>query len=114
MAIPSASTKAVGQKPTTMRVDAPAGRVVLATPTSWSGAHFVVPETRLTFGRQYRIGDGQGRLLAFCKQKMFRLREDIRFYTDESLTVELFSMRTAKILDFNMNFQIRDSLSSAV
>lgn len=75
----------------------------------WGLAHYVVKEKRFTLGRQYRVFDDQGRLVAFCRQKMFRLREDIRFYADESESVELFRLAAQKVIDFNANFAVIDS-----
>lgn len=80
----------------------------------WSNLNYVVKERRLTFGRQYRIfGDGNV-LVAYCKQKMFRLREDIRFFADESQAVELFRLRATKIIDFSGNFEVVESASGRV
>jgi len=75
----------------------------------WHQEHYVLKERRFTFGRQYRIFDARDQLVAYCKQKMFKLREDIRFYTDESQQVELFRLQTAKILDWSANFEVIDS-----
>ena len=32
--------------------------------------------------------DGRGALIGLSKQKAFKLKEDIRFYTDETMTEE--------------------------
>lgn len=79
----------------------------------WTYGHYVVKERRLTFGRQYRVLDAQGNLVAYCKQKVFKLREDIRFYADEAQTRELFRLATQKIIDFNANFAVIDSATGA-
>lgn len=71
--------------------------------------HYTVKEKILAIGRKYRVFDPQGELVAFCKQKAFKLREDIRFYAEESMQTELFRLRTAKILDFNANFEVVDA-----
>jgi len=75
----------------------------------WHQPHYVVKERRFTLGRQYRVLDATGQLVAFCKQKMFRLREDVRFYADESQHHELFRLQTQKIIDFNANFVVTES-----
>jgi uncharacterized protein YxjI len=80
----------------------------------WLQHAYVVRERRLTFGRQYRILDGHGALVAFCKQKMFRLKEDIRFYADEAQTQELFRMSARKVLDFRASVDIVDSATGQV
>lgn len=80
----------------------------------WLQTHYVVQERRFTFGRQYRVLDDRGQLVAYCKQKVFRLREDIRFYTGEDQKVELFRLATAKIIDWNANFSVTDSATGQV
>lgn len=81
----------------------------MAQPTGaerWHGTRFVVKERRLTIGRQYRVYDEQGAMQAYCKQKLFKLKEDIRFYADEGQTEELFRLSARKVLDFNANLDV--------
>lgn len=85
------------------------GSVPAATAGPWAYERYVVEERRFSLGRQYRILDDKGNLVAFCRQKMFRLREDIRFYADEQEKVELFRMATQRIMDFAANFVLIDS-----
>jgi uncharacterized protein YxjI len=80
----------------------------------WDLDLITVKERRLTLGRQYRIFSPDGRLLAYCKQKMFKLREDIRFFADESQQHELFRLSTRKILDFNANLEVVESATGRV
>ncbi|HET6398297.1 MAG TPA: hypothetical protein VFH47_01940 [Candidatus Thermoplasmatota archaeon] len=80
----------------------------------WSLPHYVVRERRLSLGRQYEVLDPSGALVAYCKQKMFRLREDIRFYTDRTQAVELFRLQATKVLDFNAVLQVIDSATGQV
>ena len=90
----------------------PAAAAARAADPRWAQPHYVVKEKKFTLGHQYRVLDGQGQLVAYCKQKMFRLREDIRFYTDETQAVELFRLATQKIIDFNANFAVVDSATN--
>lgn len=68
----------------------------------------------MTLGRQYTVLDGSGRQVAYCKQKMFRLKEDIRFYTDASMGSEVFRIAARKVLDFRANLDIIDSATGRV
>lgn len=105
-------------------VQTPSGAALappLAMPSStgsvdprWHQPQYVVKERHFTLGRQYRIFDGAGQLVAYCKQKLFKLREDVRFYTDESQAHELFRLQTARIIDFNANFMVIDSATERV
>jgi len=50
-----------------------------------------------------------GRLLAYSRQKAFKLREDIRVYADESQTVELLYIQADRIVDFSAAYRVHDS-----
>lgn len=58
------------------------------------------------FGDSFQIFDGRGAQVGYCKQKFLRLREDLRFYTDETRSTELFSMRARSILDFSTTYDV--------
>lgn len=65
------------------------------------------------FGAGFEIEDPSGAMVGFCKQKSFRLREDIRIFTDTSRTRELLSIQARSILDFSTTYDVRlpDGLS---
>lgn len=77
-------------------------------PPRWQHRRFTVKEKRLTLGRQLRILGPDGKQLAFARQKMFRLREDIRIYAEQSRDTEVLVLRASKILDFNAAFEVFD------
>ena len=52
-------------------------------------------------GAGFHIYDETGTLVGFCKQKAFRIREDIRIFTDESLTDEMMRISTKSVLDIS-------------
>jgi hypothetical protein len=77
---------------------------VQATP----GDQFVIRRKVLRlFGNSFHVYNGQGRLVAYCNQKRFRLREDIRLYTDESKSEEFLSLRTRQIIDFGATYDVK-------
>lgn len=51
-----------------------------------------------------------GHLTLFSEQKMFKLREDIRVFSDESKTQELLWIKARNILDFSAAYDVVDSL----
>jgi uncharacterized protein YxjI len=53
------------------------------------------------FGSSFHIHDAQGTVVGFCKQKSFRLREDIRIYTSEAKDTELLRIGTRSIMDIS-------------
>lgn len=59
------------------------------------------------FGASFHVYSGE-RLIGFCKQKAFKLREDIRVYTDESQQKELLSIRARQIVDFAASYDVVD------
>jgi hypothetical protein len=54
----------------------------------------------------------QEQLVLFVEQKMFRLREDIRVYTDESKSQEILLIKARQIIDFNTAYDVVDSAST--
>lgn len=63
------------------------------------------------FAPKFYFYDAQDRLIAFVKQKAFKLREDIRVYTDEGMTRELLHIRARRIIDWSAAYDVMDSLS---
>lgn len=55
---------------------------------------------------QVRVTDANGQLVAYVKQKAFRLKEDITIFGDEAQTRPLYRMNANRILDFNANYTI--------
>ncbi len=58
---------------------------------------------------KFRIYDPVGRLVMFSEQKMFRLREDIRIFSDESKSQEVLSIKARQILDFSAAYDVVDT-----
>jgi len=57
-------------------------------------------------GAGFHIYDPSGKVVGFCKQKSFRLKEDLRIYTDESMTVELMRIGARSVLDFGATYVV--------
>jgi uncharacterized protein YxjI len=58
---------------------------------------------------KFRIYDPSNRLVMFSEQKMFKLREDIRVYGDESKSQEVLSIKARQILDFSAAYDVVDT-----
>jgi uncharacterized protein YxjI len=67
----------------------------------------------LTIGNKYWIEDQNGSVLGFCKQKILKLKEDIRIYSDESMNNELFQIKQQQIADVWGNFAVFDPNTNA-
>jgi uncharacterized protein YxjI len=77
----------------------------------WDKNNYVIKQKVLAIGRKYFIEDGMGTRIGFCHQKIFKLKEDIRIYTDENMTDELLTMKQEQILDWAGTFAITDPTS---
>ena len=51
----------------------------------WAQNAYRIRKKVLAIANKYWIEDQRGKMLGFAKQKMFRLKEDIRVYTDEKM-----------------------------
>lgn len=60
------------------------------------------------FGAAFHIYNPDGTLAFYSKQKAFKLKEDIRLYTDESLATEALVITARKIIDFSAAYDVVD------
>lgn len=58
---------------------------------------------------RFRVYDPSENLVLFSEQKMFRLREDIRVYADESKMQEVLTIKARQIIDFSAAYDVMDS-----
>lgn len=58
------------------------------------------------FGAGFHIEDEKGQRIGYCRQKAFRLREDIRVCTDENQSTELVRLAARSILDFSTTYDV--------
>ncbi len=58
---------------------------------------------------KFRFYDPSGGLVLFSEQKMFKIREDIRVYSDESKTQEVLMIKARQIMDFSAAYDVVDS-----
>jgi hypothetical protein len=60
-------------------------------------------------GQKFHVYDGHGQLLGFSKQKAFKLKEDIRFYADETMTHEKMLIQARQVIDFAAAYDVVNS-----
>jgi uncharacterized protein YxjI len=58
---------------------------------------------------KFHFYDMQGNKIAFLKRKLFKLKEDIRLYADDSATRELLLIKARSILDFGATYDVTDA-----
>ena len=57
-------------------------------------------------GAAFHVYDPDGGLVFYSKQKAFKLREDIRLYSDESMTTEVLTIQARQIVDFSAAYDV--------
>ena len=77
--------------------------------TSFTSNQYLLKRQALALTGIFRIYDANGQLVAYSKQKMFKLREDIRVYADEGQTQEIMMIKARSILDFSAAYDVFDS-----
>jgi hypothetical protein len=61
------------------------------------------------FGGSFYIYDSNGEIVLFSRLKAFKLKEDIRVFTDETLQTEALSIQARSVLDFSGAYDVYDS-----
>jgi len=62
-----------------------------------------------TLASDFTITDNNGNSLAYIRQKMFKLKEDVVVYNNESKTQENFRIKANQWIDFNASYGITDN-----
>lgn len=60
-------------------------------------------------GQKYHLYAPDGSVAAFVKKAAFKLKEDIRVYTDESMADELLTIKARQVIDFGATYEVTDS-----
>ena len=81
------------------------------TPTLWNQPYYKVRKKVASIATKYFIEDQKGNMLGFTKQKMMKLKEDIRIYSDKKMKQELFQIRQTQIVDAWGNYAVIDTAS---
>jgi uncharacterized protein YxjI len=80
------------------------------TPDRFSHSTYLIRKRVLSvLGAKFEIYDPTGNVVLFSKMKAFKLKEDIRLYTDETMATELISIQARTILDFSAAYDVMDS-----
>ncbi len=63
----------------------------------------------LALASQIYIRDASGDLVGYVKQKMFKLKEDINVFTDETQTQQLYNIKADRVIDFSAKYHFTDA-----
>ena len=62
---------------------------------------------------QIYVTDSSGQEIMFVRQKIFKLKEDVRIFSDSSKTTEVFRIRADRIIDFSAKYHFFNSQTDA-
>jgi hypothetical protein len=66
-----------------------------------------------TIASDFSLTDSNDNTLAYVRSKIFKLKDDVIIYTDESKTKELFRIKANQWIDFNASYTITDMLDNS-
>jgi len=72
-------------------------------------SNYLLKRQAIALTGKFRFYDPMGNQVMFSEQKMFRLREDIRVYSDESKSQEVLSVKARQIIDFSAAYDVVDT-----
>lgn len=73
-------------------------------------AEYTIRRKVFTFlGAKFHVYNSEGKVIGFSKQKAFKLKEDIRIFTDETLTEERAAIKARAIIDFSAAYDVIDT-----
>lgn len=79
------------------------------------GEHYVIRrQVFKLLGAAFHVYDGAGAIVAYCKQKAFKLREDLQLFTDESQATPLLRLQARQIIDFGATYDVTLPDGSAI
>lgn len=77
-------------------------------------AQYTIRRKILTlFGAKFHIYNTEGKVIGFSAQKAFKLKEDIRVFTDETMQEERAAIHARQIIDFGAAYDVLDSRAQA-
>jgi hypothetical protein len=62
----------------------------------------------IALGNRIFARDADGRLIGYASQKLFKLKEDIRIFADESQTQLVYNIKADRIIDFSARYTFYD------
>jgi len=80
----------------------------------WTQDHYRIRRVILAIANQYYIENEAGEVLGYSRQKLLRLKDDIRIYSDDGMSVELFKILQDQIIDEWGTFSVIDELGTVL
>ncbi len=76
---------------------------------SFTHSQYHLKRQAIALPGKVRIYDPAGKVVLYSEQRMFKLREDIRVYADESKTQEVLTIKARNIIDFSAAYDVVDA-----
>lgn len=74
-----------------------------------SKSYLVRKKILTLIGSVFEVYDEKGRVVLYAKQKAFKLREEMKFYTGSDMKSEVLSIKARNIIDISATYDIRNS-----
>jgi len=71
--------------------------------------YLIRKKTLRLFGGEFRVLTLDGMQVLYADMKAFRLKEDIRLYTDDSKTTEVLTIQARQIIDFAAAYDVTEA-----
>jgi hypothetical protein len=92
----------------------PLGEGVARMSDPYAHDEYLIRRKILTiFGAKFHVYDSSGRVILFSRQKAFKLKEDIRVYSDESEAEERLIIKARQIIDFSAAYDVVEAASGS-
>ncbi len=83
--------------------------------SAFQSKQYLLKRQVFSFTGTFRVYDSvNDRLVLFSQQKMFKLKEDIRLYSDESRAQEVLRINARSIIDFSAAYDVFDSADDSL
>ena len=79
---------------------------------SFTHNKYLLKRQAIALTGKFRFYDPSGKLVLFSQQKIFKLREDIRVYADESQRQEVLKIKARSIIDFSAAYDVIDTTTN--
>lgn len=73
---------------------------------------YMIRRRMFSIGGAFDIYDMNGNPIGHCRQKAFKLREDIRIFTDETKQHEILCIKAQQVVDFSASYDVVTSSDS--
>jgi len=80
----------------------------------WYQNFYRVRKKTLALATQYYIEDQQGNMIGYSRQKMMKIKEDIRIYSDDDQKCEIFRIKQENIMDMGAKYNVIETGSERV